>query len=133
MEYLLIPMPSSQTGRVSPRNSSRGGNGDASSKKSASPIHPSSLAREVSNATMSTDRSASQSHSRSPITPTGGAALPTTQQQQQQQSNYNGAGNGAAAAGGGSNKPSPPSGGFETGGNGGMQMSSIREERETSA
>ena len=125
-------MPSSQTGRVSPRNSSRGGNGDASSKKSASPIHPSSLAREVSNATMSTDRSASQSHSRSPITPTGGAALPTTQQQQQQ-SNYNGAGNGAAAAGGGSNKPSPPSGGFETGGNGGMQMSSIREERETSA
>ncbi|OTA99330.1 hypothetical protein M426DRAFT_48584, partial [Hypoxylon sp. CI-4A] len=36
-----------QTGRVSPRNSSRGGNGDAASKKSNSPIHSSPLQREV--------------------------------------------------------------------------------------
>ncbi|KAI5855046.1 hypothetical protein GGS23DRAFT_447531 [Durotheca rogersii] len=37
-----------QTGRVSPRNSSRGGNGDAaSSKKSNSPVHSSPLQREV--------------------------------------------------------------------------------------
>lgn len=109
-----------QTGRVSPRNSSRGGNGDTSSKKSASPIHPSSLAREVSNAT-SNDRSASQSHSRSPTTPTGG---PPTQQSNN--------GGGGGANGGAANKPSPPS--FESGGgNGGTQMSSIQEERETSA
>ncbi|KAI1136319.1 hypothetical protein F5Y05DRAFT_105309 [Hypoxylon sp. FL0543] len=36
-----------QTGRVSPRNSSRGGNGDAASKKSNSPVHSSPLQREV--------------------------------------------------------------------------------------
>ncbi|KAI1080272.1 hypothetical protein F5B20DRAFT_106568 [Whalleya microplaca] len=37
-----------QTGRVSPRNSSRGGTGDAASKKSNSPVHSSPLQREVS-------------------------------------------------------------------------------------
>ncbi|RYP80218.1 hypothetical protein DL769_002576 [Monosporascus sp. CRB-8-3] len=37
-----------QTGRVSPRNSSRGGNGDAMSKKSTSPAHSSPLHRGVS-------------------------------------------------------------------------------------
>ncbi|KAI5925609.1 PAS domain-containing protein [Camillea tinctor] len=37
-----------QTGRVSPRNSSRGGNGDTASKKSNSPVHSSPLQREVS-------------------------------------------------------------------------------------
>ncbi|KAL7619983.1 hypothetical protein AAE478_010531, partial [Parahypoxylon ruwenzoriense] len=36
-----------QTGRVSPRNSSRGGNGDTASKKSNSPVHSSPLQREV--------------------------------------------------------------------------------------
>ncbi|KAI1100059.1 hypothetical protein F4804DRAFT_345029 [Jackrogersella minutella] len=36
-----------QTGRVSPRNSSRGGNGDAASKKSNSPVHSSPLQREM--------------------------------------------------------------------------------------
>ncbi|KAI1385303.1 uncharacterized protein F4822DRAFT_340771 [Hypoxylon trugodes] len=36
-----------QTGRVSPRNSSRGGNGDAASKKSNSPVHSSPLQREL--------------------------------------------------------------------------------------
>ncbi|KAK2612218.1 hypothetical protein QQS21_001794 [Conoideocrella luteorostrata] len=43
-----------QTGRVSPRNSSRGGNngnGDAQSRKSASPIHSSPLHKELSEAT----------------------------------------------------------------------------------
>ncbi|KAI0005216.1 hypothetical protein F4779DRAFT_630193 [Xylariaceae sp. FL0662B] len=37
-----------QTGRVSPRNSSRGGTGDTASKKSNSPVHSSPLQREVS-------------------------------------------------------------------------------------
>ncbi|KAI0382613.1 hypothetical protein F5Y04DRAFT_49310 [Hypomontagnella monticulosa] len=41
-----------QTGRVSPRNSSRGGNGDAASKKSNSPVHSSPLQREVPTAEM---------------------------------------------------------------------------------
>ncbi|KAI0165053.1 hypothetical protein GGR52DRAFT_92656 [Hypoxylon sp. FL1284] len=36
-----------QTGRVSPRNSSRGGNGDSASKKSNSPVHSSPLQREL--------------------------------------------------------------------------------------
>ncbi|KAI1371891.1 hypothetical protein F4677DRAFT_278942 [Hypoxylon crocopeplum] len=36
-----------QTGRVSPRNSSRGGNGDTTSRKSNSPVHSSPLQREV--------------------------------------------------------------------------------------
>ncbi|KAI1332233.1 PAS domain-containing protein [Xylariaceae sp. FL0255] len=39
-----------QTGRVSPRNSSRGG-GDVASKKSNSPVHASPLAREISSST----------------------------------------------------------------------------------
>jgi hypothetical protein len=80
------------------------------SKKSASPVNPSSLAREF-NANDGTSRSTSQSHSRSPITPTGNG-VPT------QVNNNNGG------------KPSPPS---EVGGNTGLLMSSIREERETSA
>ncbi|KAK3984940.1 putative white collar 1 protein [Cladorrhinum sp. PSN332] len=59
-----------QTGKVSPRNSSRGGNGDASSKKSNSPIHPSSLNREVLNAGTTT----STSKTMEAITPPGGTA-----------------------------------------------------------
>ncbi|QPG93889.1 hypothetical protein C2857_003370 [Epichloe festucae Fl1] len=46
-----------QTGRVSPRNSSRGGNngnGDTQSKKSASPIHSSPLHKEISSETPNT-------------------------------------------------------------------------------
>lgn len=41
-------MENSQTGRVSPRTSSRGGNGDSASKKSNSPTYSSPLQREVS-------------------------------------------------------------------------------------
>ncbi|OIW26387.1 hypothetical protein CONLIGDRAFT_581743 [Coniochaeta ligniaria NRRL 30616] len=111
-----------QTGRVSPRNSSRGGNGDTSSKKSASPINPSSLAREIG-ASDARSRSASHSHSRSPITPTANG-LPG----QGQSGGGSGSGNGSGSGG---KNPSPPT--TEAGGNGGTQMTIIREERETSA
>jgi hypothetical protein len=123
-----------QTGRVSPRNSSRGGgNGDSASKKSASPIHPSSLAREVSAGNSGNDRSGStsQSQSRSPITPPGGMLPPGTQHQHQSASTTGTTGMKRQA---GDNGGLDSSGsGSGSGGGSGTQMSSIREERETSA
>ncbi|KAK3313940.1 PAS domain-containing protein [Apodospora peruviana] len=126
-----------QTGRVSPRNSSRGGNGDSQSKKSNSPIHSSPLQREMPNDTPPLDppsRSSTAAPSstaatndvNSPATVTGGTTVS----------------GGAAAAMTAINKMGghvnpPPSrpmleGGSGLGG-GGMQMTLIREERETSA
>lgn len=104
-----------QTGRVSPRNSSRGnGNGDASSKKSNSPIHSSPLHREVTEAT-----------------PTGGEATPTpastTSTDEASTTPPNG--------GGGLNVGPPQSRPLLEGGSGhggsGMEMTAIQEERET--
>lgn len=46
-----IILTQDQTGRVSPRNSSRGNNGDSQSKKSASPVHSSPLHKEMSSET----------------------------------------------------------------------------------
>ncbi|KAJ6439945.1 GATA transcription factor LreA [Purpureocillium lavendulum] len=121
-----------QTGRVSPRNSSRGGNngnGDSQSKKSASPIHSSPLHREVSsetpnphagtannNATGATDRNASidptQLTSKGSATAMSGAPSATGQ-------------NPTAAM-------PPPSQPSLSGGAPGSSMTSIQEERETS-
>jgi hypothetical protein len=104
-----------QTGRVSPRNSSRGGgNGDTQSKKSASPIHSSPLHNELSSAT--------------PKHPTGhkdGAINPA------QLSNPNmspiGLNGMNSAADGKLSKPMPPPSHAI-----GSVMTSIQEERETS-
>ncbi|KAJ2892439.1 hypothetical protein MKZ38_009857 [Zalerion maritima] len=70
-----------QTGRVSPRNSSRGGNGDTQSKMSNSPIHSPPLQRDVAQETPNrgdnSDANAtsgsgglSTSHSRTSVPPT---------------------------------------------------------------
>ncbi|KAB5526279.1 PAS domain-containing protein [Coniochaeta sp. 2T2.1] len=130
-----------QTGRVSPRNSSRGGNGDSASKKSASPIHPSSLAREVSansnnnnNSSSSTERGNSQSKSRSPITPPSGLQQQGGNSGNTSSSSGSGGNGGGGNGNGGGGQGDRGGEGFDAGaGNHGHQMSSIREERETSA
>ncbi|KAK1830529.1 PAS domain-containing protein [Podospora conica] len=109
-----------QTGRVSPRNSSRGGNGngngDASSKKSNSPIHSSPLHREVTE-------------------PGGGGgggdppavAASTTSTEDSTAT--------TTPPGGGGNVGPPQSRPMLEGGSGhggsGMEMTAIQEERET--
>ncbi|KAG5985302.1 hypothetical protein E4U55_006782 [Claviceps digitariae] len=117
-----------QTGRVSPRHSSRGGNngnGDSHSKKSASPIHSSPLHKELSmetpnpragnNNTAQPHASGAEEGDRTPIgTPTGqnGQQYNMTQKL--------------------SNAMPPPSQPSLSGGAVGSGMTSIREERETS-
>ncbi|KAK8076178.1 putative white collar 1 protein [Apiospora phragmitis] len=73
-----------QTGRVSPRNSSRGGNNDGASKKSTSPVHSSPLQREVSTGEISEHPSesdsmttANRSHSSSAGPGTSAGTTPT--------------------------------------------------------
>ncbi|KAM7197164.1 putative white collar 1 protein [Naviculisporaceae sp. PSN 640] len=125
-----------QTGRVSPRNSSRGGNGDTQSRKSNSPSHSSSLHREVPKETPSLDPGSRSSATATPYstsdgspggqtptmgTPAGDTSTPT----------------GGKPNVGGSNMNPPPSqpmleGGSGLGG-GSMEMTLIREEREASA
>ncbi|KAK7918492.1 hypothetical protein PG985_010366 [Apiospora marii] len=107
-----------QTGRVSPRNSSRGGNNDGASKKSTSPVHSSPLQREVSTGEISEHPSESDS-----IT-TAHRSL----------SSSAGPGTSAGTTPTGSKGPSKPplsqpllEGGAESG-----PMASIREEREAS-
>ncbi|KAL2210648.1 hypothetical protein CC79DRAFT_1287261 [Sarocladium strictum] len=110
-----------QTGRVSPRNSSRvgNGNGDSGSKKSASPIHSSPLHKELSSETPNPhangDGGTSGKPNKSPGHP--GAAA-----------------SGAASATGvkSTSMMPPPSQPSLHGGILGSNMTSIREERETS-
>ncbi|KAK4194476.1 putative white collar 1 protein [Triangularia verruculosa] len=147
-----------QTGRVSPRNSSRGG--DAQSKKSNSPSHASPLQREVSSSSTATvkpaptdtppntesgNRSSSVTPSNAPTpsdnSSTGGFPTPTVS-----------AGNSGTKPGATSTASpdikTPPSGeeahlgppqsqpmleGGSGVGGAGMEMTSIREERETGA
>ncbi|KAH8653308.1 PAS domain-containing protein [Xylariales sp. PMI_506] len=101
-----------QTGRVSPRNSSRGGNGDTASKKSTSPVHSSPLHREVSAGESSTQPSEAESKLAGgktinpSVSPNTGPAFPS--------------------------KP-PLSQPLLAGGADGGQMAPIREEREASS
>ncbi|KAF3015391.1 blue light receptor [Neopestalotiopsis sp. 37M] len=107
-----------QTGRVSPRNSSRGGN-ETASKKSASPVHASPLTREVSAGEMSEQPSETDSAGTANRSLSSGAGPPTS------------AGTTPTAAKGPSKPPlSQP---LLEGGAEGGQMASIREEREASA
>jgi PAS domain S-box-containing protein len=108
-----------QTGRVSPRNSSRGGY-DGTSKKSASPNHASSLHKE-----MLADTATQQNG-----TPDGASKTPQ----------HNSASSAMAASGAPSAMGSkstttmmpPPSQPLLAGGIAGQSMTSIREERESS-
>ncbi|KAK6080045.1 white collar-1 (GATA zinc finger) [Seiridium cupressi] len=107
-----------QTGKVSPRNSSRGGN-DSASKKSASPVHASPLTREVSAGEVSEHPSETDSAGNANRS-LGSSVDPNTS-----------AGTTPTAMKGPSKPPlSQPllEGGAESG-----QMSAIREEREASA
>ncbi|KAK0611171.1 PAS domain-containing protein [Immersiella caudata] len=125
-----------QTGRVSPRNSSRGGNGDSQSKKSNSPIHSSPLHREVSSDMPSLEPSKTVPAT-TPLstavsedqytTPTQVPSTPVTISGMTK--------TGVGAPGAHYNPPqSRPllEGGSGLGG-GGMEMTAILEERETSA
>ncbi|KAK1753522.1 putative white collar 1 protein [Echria macrotheca] len=119
------------TGRVSPRNSSKGGNGDTQSKKSNSPIHSSPLHREMSSA----DTPSLEPPTRASTTPTSttedfNAPIAVTPP-----SNGNGvSGKGINNNGAMNPPPSRPllEGGSGLGGSG-MEMTAIQEERETSA
>ncbi|KAK8117823.1 white collar 1 [Apiospora kogelbergensis] len=108
-----------QTGRVSPRNSSRsGGNNDGASKKSTSPAHSSPLQREVSTGETSEHPSESDSMTTAHRSLSSGAGAGTS------------AGTTPTASKGPSKPPlSQPllEGGAESG-----PMASIREEREAS-
>ncbi|KAI0127948.1 PAS domain-containing protein [Xylariales sp. AK1849] len=107
-----------QTGRVSPRNSSRGGNNDAASRKSASPVHSSPLQREVSTGEVSEQPSETDS-------------LATANRSLSSSVNPSSAGSTPTAAKGFSKPPlSQP---LLAGGAEGGQMASIREEREASS
>ncbi|KAG6040770.1 hypothetical protein E4U41_007145 [Claviceps citrina] len=113
------------TGRVSPRNSSRGGNngnGDTQSKKSASPIHSSPLHREICletpNArTANTAQSDTIGAEEDDTTPVGTPAGNGGQQ-------YNMTPKSSTAM-------PPPSQPSLSGGVAGSAMTSIKEERET--
>ena len=115
-----------QTGRVSPRTSSRGGGNDAQSRKSNSPHHSSPLQRETTGERLSNKFF-------------DGANIKTESPGQGDDSETPCAGM-AQAHGPGTGNPNlnpPPSqpmleGGSGTGG-AGMEMEAIREERETSA
>jgi hypothetical protein len=111
-------------GKVSPRNSNRGGNGDSQSKKSTSPIHSSPLQREVTNETPPHDQ----------VIKTPSSSSQQTSVNEETVS----ASGGSAAAKAAAVHINPPQsqplleGGSGLGG-GGMEMTSISEERETSA
>lgn len=124
LQELTQPL-SLQTGRVSPRNSSRGGGNDSYSKKSSSPNNTSPLHREVTN-------TADASAGSGTVDSNGGEI---------KRSPSTGSTPGAAVDGGGGATPSkgmmmpPPSqpmleGGAGTGGHS-MEMTSIQEEDAT--
>jgi PAS domain S-box-containing protein len=125
-----------QTGRVSPRNSSRGGNGDSQSKKSNSPIHSSPLHREVSSDLPSLESSKTVSATTPRSTTASEDQYITPSQVPSTPAAISGATKtGVGAAGTHFNPPqSRPllEGGSGRGG-GGMEMTAIQEERETSA
>lgn len=100
-----------QMGRVSPRNSTRGGNGDGASKTSNSPVHSSSLQREVSGSDLRESQSQSESDSMTPANRSLSSSV--------------------GPSNSGFSKP-PLSQPLLEGGAEGGQMSSIREEREAS-
>ncbi|KAI1501537.1 PAS domain-containing protein [Biscogniauxia marginata] len=108
-----------QTGRVSPRNSSRGGNGDTASKKSNSPVHSSPLQREVSTGETSehpseTDTSTiNRSSASSSVVPSSGSTGTTPTGSK------------------GLSRP-PPSQPLLEGGAACSEMTAIQEEREAS-
>ncbi|GAP93404.1 putative white collar 1 protein [Rosellinia necatrix] len=105
-----------QTGRVSPRDSSRGG--DASSKKSASPVHVSGLHREVS---------VSETHERT----SEAKAIPTLHRSSTSSSVPTSASStGATPASTKGPSMPPPSQPLLGGGTSNSEMSAIQEERE---
>ncbi|KAI9150149.1 white collar 1 [Paramyrothecium foliicola] len=112
-----------QTGRVSPRNSSRGAHtvADGASKKSASPIHTSSLQRELSADGQATGKEEGRPTSTQLNSP---VSVPGTN-----------APSGAPSAIGPKSTTSmmpPPSQPLLAGGIAGQSMTAIREERESS-
>lgn len=115
-----------QTGRVSPRNSSRGGSGDAQSKKSNSPIHSSPLHRDRPEGTTPPHRTEAAESSQNPGA-TGSIGSPSHP-----------AGTASSASPTSKTHSMPPpsqpllEGGSGAGGSG-MEMTSIIEEREQSA
>lgn len=123
-----------QTGRVSPRTSSRGGGGDGHSKKSNSPNHSSPLHREITNATHLSGGSGGGAESagdgckstRSPSTNSGINNAAASNTGGSVSSNGNG---GATPSKGLMPPPSQPllEGGSGTGGHS-MEMTSIQEE-----
>ncbi|ROV90701.1 hypothetical protein VSDG_08313 [Cytospora chrysosperma] len=129
-----------QTGRVSPRTSSRGGNGDTYSKQSNSPRHSSPLHREVANAI--NPSGGSQSRSQGGFANSIGDNGKTTQSPSSSGAANNTINNtiaGNVSSGGGAATPSksifpPPSQPLLEGGAGAdghsMGMSSIAEERD---
>ncbi len=104
-----------QAGRVSPRNSSRGGNYDTQSKVSNSPINSSPLHREMGGEGDGTgeDMAGLMLSDSGPNEPTDGARAS------------------ANSAGGLKDLTVPPPSSSSFGGNG-MGMTAIREEREMS-
>ncbi|KAH7327821.1 PAS domain-containing protein [Stachybotrys elegans] len=119
-----------QTGRVSPRNSSRGGNngnnGDSLSKKSASPIHSSPLHKELT-----TEAAGAAAAGAKPVNTGDGAINPAQLTNQ----NTNAMASSGAPSAIGMKPPGsmpPPSQPMLVSSGGGVGMTSIREERENS-
>lgn len=108
-----------QTGRVSPRNSSRGGNGDAASKKSNSPVHSSPLQREV--ATVEFNEQPSEADTNTAINRSAGSNIVPSS-----------VSTGTAPAGSRVFSMPPPSQPLLGGGIVGGEMTAIQEEREVS-
>ncbi|KAG6358218.1 hypothetical protein INS49_014102 [Diaporthe citri] len=129
-----------QTGRVSPRNSSRGGNGDSLSKKSSSPKQSSPLHREVSNTvdTVTSSRptqggavESTGNGSKATRSPTSASAQNTTATNANSASNSSSTGGSATAM---KVMMPPPSQPLLEGGAGvhghSMSMTSIAEEKD---
>ncbi|KAI1120505.1 PAS domain-containing protein [Nemania abortiva] len=108
-----------QTGRVSPRNSSRGG-GDTASKKSTSPVHASPLYQEIS-ISEAQERPSETRPTPSLNRSSTGSSIPTSTSS-------------AGATPTGAKGPSmpPPSLPLLAGGANGNEMTAIQEEREAS-
>ncbi|KAM7196317.1 putative white collar 1 protein [Rhypophila sp. PSN 637] len=124
-----------QTGRVSPRNSSRGGNGDTHSRKSNSPSHSSPLQRELPKDNHSLDPASRSSASATPCSPNDGSPGGPTSMMGPPSGNTTTPPGGKNNLGGHMNPPpsQPMLAGGSGHGGGGMAMTLIREEREASA
>ncbi|POS78022.1 GATA zinc finger [Diaporthe helianthi] len=130
-----------QTGRVSPRNSSRGGNGDSHSKKSSSPNQSSPLHREISTAMNA--MAGTQSHKAGTVDSAGNSSKTTRSPSSASAQNTTGTNTNSGSANsssvGGSATPMkvmmpPPSQPLLEGGSGvhghSMGMTSIAEEKD---